>query len=363
MSNQNGTGNDFEEYLSRQVAKINVLLEKYIPKEANDEFLEAMLGKSVYRYDKLAITKAILEPTWHLIGLGGKRWRPTMMLLMIEALGKDSNQYAEFALVPEIIHNATLVIDDIEDKSQSRRGAPSVHIKYGEDVAINVGNAMYYYPMMALIKSSKLNDNARQRMLMTYMEEMMRLHIGQGTDIAWHSAFVPAEKITEEEYLQMCYNKTGVLGRMACRLGAIIGGADEQLETALGNLGASIGVAFQVYDDILNITPSELAQKKGGVGDDITEGKITLMAIHALKSANSEDKARLLSILKMSTRDKALINEAIGIMDRCGGIAYAQEKRMELAKQAWEEVDKQLDDSHPKEMMKSLIDYLVTRTV
>ena len=349
----------FESYLTSQVGIINGQLAEYIPREASEEFMERMLGKATYKYDKVAITRSVLEPTWYLLALGGKRWRPTLMLLLIEALGKDPKQYLEFSIIPEIIHNATLVHDDMEDGSPTRRGAPAVHVKYGGDIAVNLGGYLYYFPVAALMGSSKLSRDEKDRALMLYIQEMLRVHTGQATDIAWHKAMVQVERITTDEYLQMVYNKTGVLPRMACRLAAVLGGADERMEGVLGNLGASIGVAFQIEDDLLNITPSKLAENKGGIGDDITEGKITLMVIHALQNANPQDKKRLADILKMHTRVKALITEAISIIDKYEGRGYAERRRVALAKEAWAEADKLLRDSPAKSRIKSLIDFLV----
>ena len=349
----------FEGYLLSQVDIINRQLEEYIPKEASEEFMVRMIGKADYTYDKEAITKSILQPTWHLLALGGKRWRPTLMLLIIEALGKDPLKYVEFSIIPEVIHNATLVHDDIEDMSQTRRGAPAVHVKYGDDIAINLGGYLYYFPIVALVGSKKLDRETKDRIFMLYIQEMLRVHTGQATDIAWHNALVPVDQITEDEYLQMVYNKSGVLARMACRLGAVLGGADAQQEEVLGHLGAAIGVAFQLQDDLLNITISKLSESKGGIGDDITEGKITLMVIYALQKANPKDKERLVEILKMHTRDKVLIKEAIDIIDKYDGRGYVERKRILLAKETWAEANKILKDSAAKRRIGSLIDFLV----
>ncbi len=340
---------------------VNEELEKSIPRKADERFMERTLGKATYKYDSEAITKAILDPTWHLLGNGGKRWRPTLMLLMIEALGKDPKKYMEFAIVPEIIHNATLIHDDIEDRSQTRRGVPAVHVKYGDDIAVNLGGYLYYFAMSSLMGSNKLDDGTKERIYRVYMQEMLRVHTGQATDIAWHNFLVPIEKITEDDYLQMIYNKSGVLARLACKLGSILAGADDNLTATLGHLGASIGVAFQLQDDLLNITPNKVSESKGGVGDDITEGKITLMVIRAVQTAGQKDKDRLMEILKMHTRDKQLIAEAIKIMADCKANEYVEKRRIELAKGAWDDADKLLIASKAKDRIRSLIDFLVTR--
>ena len=137
------------------------------------------------------------------------------MLTKIDALGKYSDDYIEFSMIPEIVHNASLIHDDIEDNSDMRRGAPAVHKKYGIDVGVNLGDFMFYFPVVALLDSSKLTKDTKIRMLEVYQREMLKLTIGQATDIAWHASLVDISNISESQYMQMAYSKTGVLASMA----------------------------------------------------------------------------------------------------------------------------------------------------
>ena len=353
----------FEEYLHSMKRMFDTQLERRVPRVATEAFIRGLTGGTPYAHDTKAITRAILEPTWYLLGLGGKRWRPALMLLIIEALGRDPMRYVEFSLLPEIVHNATLAADDLEDRSLTRRGAPSLHVKYGIDIAVNLSPYLYFFPIVALMRSRKLNERSRRRLLYTYMEEMLRVHAGQATDIAWHNSLVSIGSISEGKYLQMAYDKTGVLSRMACKMGAILCDAPDKDVDALGDLGASIGVAFQIQDDILNITPSKLSESKGGVGDDVTEGKVTLLVIYTLRRASKRDRQRLLSILKMHTRNKALIREAISIIDKYGAKEYAKRRMAELANNAWERANRLLKDSPAKRRIGELVEFLINRAV
>jgi geranylgeranyl pyrophosphate synthase len=285
------------------------------------------------------------------------------MLTVIDVLGKDSENYIEFSMIPEIIHNATLIHDDIEDRSEVRRGAPAVHIKYGVDVALNLGDFMFYFPIVALLDSPKLDSETKIRLLDVYQREMLKVTIGQAMDIAWHNFLVDPFSVTESEYLQMTYSKTGVLSSMAAKLGAILGGADDKTVEALGNFGSSIGVAFQLQDDLLNVTEGEYAKSKGGEGDDITEGKITMLVIYTLARASEQDKNRLVEILKMHTTDRALIKEAIGILSKYGAHEYAKGLEEKLVKDAWKNVDAVLPGSAAKEKLKSLAEFLINRSI
>ena len=278
-------GEDFESYLKKRAEVINSKMLEYLTKESSDRYVGKLIGKARYKYDHHALTKSLFEPSQYFLNLGGKRWRPILMLLIIEALGSDPDYYTEFSMIPEVIHNATLIHDDIEDSSETRRGSPSLHIKFGMDIADNVGNFLYYFPVAALLDSKKLDNGTKYRMLEIYVREMARVSIGQGMDIAWHKFLSDPFKITKEEYLEMCYDKTGVLAGMACELGAAICNVDDSTMEKLGYFGATIGVAFQIQDDILNIYESGVSKSKGGVGDDITEGKVTLLVIQTLNTA------------------------------------------------------------------------------
>jgi geranylgeranyl pyrophosphate synthase len=285
------------------------------------------------------------------------------MLTVIDALGKNSNDYIEFSLIPEIIHNATLIHDDIEDGSDFRRGAPAVHKKYGIDVALNLGDFMFYFPIVALLDSGNLDDKTKIRLLDVYQREMLKVTIGQATDIAWHNFLVDPLKVSESEYLQMSYSKTGVLSSMAAKLGAVLGGADDKMVNIIGSFGASIGVAFQLQDDLLNVTESSLSEGKGGVGEDITEGKITLMVIKTLEKANEKDKNRLVEILRSHTTDKDKIKEAIEILNSYGAIDYVKALEEKLVKDAWNNVDSLLPDSKAKSTLKSMTEFLINRSI
>lgn len=340
---------------------VNHELETYLKKKSSDRYIESLLGRSSYKYDPEAMNKSILEPAWYLFDLGGKRWRPVLMLLVLEALGKDPKELIEFSIIPEVIHTATLIHDDIEDNSPKRRNAAALHVKFGLDVANNLGDFMYFFPMMALSESPKLSVEKKNLAMSVYIKNMTRVSLGQATDIAWHRGLLDPAKVTEEKYLQMASDKTGVLSRFACELAAVIAGADSKTTAALGKFGATIGVAFQIQDDILNITESQLSENKGGVGDDISEGKITLMVIHVLKAGSASDKKRLIEILAMHTKDKKLIGEAIGIIDKCDAKKYARRLEERILAEAWEEVDKCLPESKAKGMIKELSGFLIHR--
>jgi len=355
---------DIEKILAQKAAIIDKTIEKYIPRKFSKNAILFKINPPRFAYNLEAINKAIAEPIWEFLDRGGKRWRPTLFLLICEALGKNPEDYVDFAIIPEIIHNGTLMIDDIEDASELRRGKPCTYRIYGLDIAINAGNAMYYLPLLPLIKNrEKLSPEKLAKVYEIYVEEMISLSLGQAMDIAWHKGLANADKLDEENYLQMCAYKTGTLARMAAKMAAVLADADEELVEKLGCFAESIGVAFQMQDDILDLTSEEFAEKKGGYGQDITEGKRTLIVIHTLKVAEKEDRERLIEILNMHTSDQKLRNEAIAIMRKYGSIEYAKKFARKIVQESWGEVEKLLPASEAKEKLNAFAKFLIERKI
>jgi geranylgeranyl diphosphate synthase type I len=152
-----------------------------------------------------------------------------------------------------------------------------------------------------------------------------------------------------------------VLARLAARLAVILNEGGQELEEKLGKFSESIGIAFQIQDDILNIAPLKDWGKE--IGDDINEGKRTLLVVHILKKANGPDKKRLIEILNMHTKDQKLIKEAIAIIKRHGSIEYAKEFARKIVRDAWKGVEPLLAESKAKQKLKAFANFMVEREI
>jgi geranylgeranyl pyrophosphate synthase len=352
---------DIMKFLEEKKPMIDSRIEKYIPKKLDSKYAEWALGKARYEYDIETINKALAEPIWDFLERGGKRIRPALFLLVAEALGGDIEKLKDFVVIPELVHNGSIIIDDIEDQGEMRRGRPCLHKIFGADIAINAGSFMYFLPTLAFIKNKgNFDDKTLLKAYEVFLQEMINIHIGQAIDIQWHKG--KEHEISEKKYMQMCAYKTGCLTRMAAKLAVVLSNGSEEQERALAKFAESIGIAFQIQDDILSASGKEF-QKKKGFGDDITEGKRTLMVIYTLEKASPEDKKRLLEILDMHTRDENLIKEAIDIINKYKSIDYAKEVAKSLVKNAWEEVDSVLPKSGAKEKLKSFAEFLINREI
>ena len=355
---------DILKLLEETAPLIDKAIEKYVPRDFTEKSILFRVIPPEYSSNLEALNKGIAEPIWEILDRGGKRWRPALFLLICEALGRNSGDCLDFAIIPEVVHNGTLMVDDLEDSSELRRGKPCTYRIFGVDIAVNAGNAMYYLPLLPLMeKKAQLPAETLRDIYEVYVQEMINLSLGQAMDITWHRGMANADNLNEEDYLQMCAYKTGTLARMSARISAVLAGANNELVEKLGNFAESIGVAFQMQDDILDLTGKEFAEKKGGVGQDITEGKRTLVVIHTLKKASNADRKRLIQILNMHTSDQTLRDEAIALMRKYHAIEHVTQIAIRIVEESWSEVDKLLPSSEAKEKLRAFAGFLIKRTI
>jgi geranylgeranyl diphosphate synthase, type I len=349
-------------FIEGKKAVVDAAIGRYLPKDFSEKYVSWLLGKPTYAYTTAAVQKALADPVHDFLSRGGKRWRPALFLLFTEALGGDQKKVQDFVVTLELLHEGSIMVDDVEDNSDLRRDKPCTHKLFGVDVAINAGNFMYFLAFAPMIRNvGKFPEKTVIRAYNAALEEMIRIHYGQGTDIAWHNGLADADRISEDEYLQMCAYKTGVLARLAARLAVILTDGSEDLETKLGRFSESIGVAFQIQDDILNIAPGKGWGKE--VGDDINEGKRTLLIIHTLSKASPADRKRLIAILGMHTKDHKLIAEAIGIIVKYGSVDYAKAFARDMVKKAWKDVEPLIPKGQAKEKLRAFADFMVEREI
>ncbi|MFB6088830.1 MAG: polyprenyl synthetase family protein, partial [Candidatus Aenigmatarchaeota archaeon] len=134
--------------LQKYKPKIDKSMEKYVPRQFDEGNLEEIFGKARYVYNVETLQESLIEPIWEFLDRGGKRMRPVMMILVYEAFGGSDKDIMNYVASPELFHNGTLIVDDIEDESEKRRGKPCTHKIFGEDISINAGNALYFFAFL-----------------------------------------------------------------------------------------------------------------------------------------------------------------------------------------------------------------------
>lgn len=346
-----------EEFLKKQAKKIDKEIEKFFPRKISSKWVKKYFEKIEFVFDWQTVDSSVVVPVWDFLARGGKRWRPALMLLCCGAVGGKEIDALPFTVIPELAHSGSLVADDIEDNSDIRRGKPALHKLYGLDLAVNVSSLLYFLPMLRLLEKSSLREKQKILLYEVFVAELVKLSFGQAMDIYWHQG--KKSVVSEKEYLQMCVYKTGTLARLAAKFGAIIGGGSKTQIDALGDFGSTIGVAFQIRDDILNLSSAKNLGKE--FGEDIKEGKRSLLVIHALNNSSKAGVQRLLEILNGHTSDESEIREAISIIEKAGSFGYAKKTAANLVKGSWKKLGKKIPDSHSKKMLREFADFLVER--
>ncbi|MFO7792374.1 MAG: polyprenyl synthetase family protein [Candidatus Saliniplasma sp.] len=284
---------------------------------------------------------------------GGKKLRPFLAMVSCGALGGDEEDGMIPGLSIELIHNFTLVHDDIMDDDDLRRGRETLHKKEGLSTAINVGDALFALSFR-LISNMDVEPLKIKRVLFEISHAVLKVAEGQEEDMRFEKTF----DITEEEFIEMIEKKTSYLFQAAARSGAIVAGAPDEKIERMGEYARKMGIAFQVQDDYLDLMGEETDLGKP-VGSDIRAGKRTLMVIHALEHLGDEDKRRLIEILDGESDQKAVL-EAIELLEKNNSIEYCSRLAEEYANGAKEEIQF-LPESEYKDILMALVEFMIER--
>lgn len=290
----------------------------------------------------------------------GKRHRPLICMLACEAVGGDSDLARSSAAAVEHFHTAALIHDDIEDSSLTRRGEPCMHIAEGEGLAINAGDLALSLVTGSVVHDPALDAETKLKVLAELVDMTTRTIEGQALDIGW--ARDNRFDLTVDDYLLMANHKTAYYsGAVPLAIGAIVGGGTQVQIEALRSFGMATGLAFQIQDDVLNLAGTKEATKKD-FRSDITEGKRTLVAVHALQNSRPSERDRLLEILSAREDDEAVLAEAVEIMKASGSLQYASDYARDLVVSAKTQLEDALPKSKPKNLLLSMADFFIERS-
>jgi len=293
----------------------------------------------------------------HLVEAGGKRLRPFLVLESCRLVGGDPEKALPMAAAVELIHNFTLVHDDIMDEDHLRRGVPTVHTLYGLPTAINAGDMLFAKAYEAALRSYSKGVPLRKilRALEVLTETTIAICEGQTMDMA----FEKRNDVGEEEYMEMIEKKTTALLVASAEAGAIVGSGSTRDVKRLGRTMRASGLAFQVIDDVLGVTADEKVLGKP-IGSDIREGKSTLIVLHSLKHAGKRQRETLLKALGNRGATPEEIKGAIEVLGSTGSIDYALRKAEALKRRARRELEG-FPPSESRDLLMSLVDYIVSR--
>ena len=330
----------FSDYLTRYADVVGNLVNSYIPEGSH-------VDMDTYLYGPLMAYSQN----------GGKRHRPLICFAACAAVGGDIRLAASAASAIEHFHTAALIHDDIADEATLRRGEPCMHLTEGLGIAINTGDLALSMVNGSVMKDPLLTDARKVRVVTELIDMTRRTIEGQALDLGW--ARDGRYDITPEDYLCMATHKTAhYSGAVPLAVGAIVGGGTEAQIDALREYGLATGLAFQIQDDLLNIEGDpEIVGKD--YCSDITEGKRTLMVVHALK--HSSKRERLIEILSSKTTNTDLLVEAVDIMREAGSLDYARSYASKLTDDAKVKLVAELDESVARDLLVSMADYFINR--
>ncbi len=301
-----------------------------------------------FERDAVSNVKVITEIGEYLREGGGKRIRPALLLLASKLFDYRGQGAIRLGAVVEIIHTATLVHDDIIDEAQTRRGRPAANTRWGNSKCVLAGDWLYMQSFKIALeeRNFKVLDlliGLTQKMVEGELLQMEKL----------------GKRITETEHLDLIFRKTACLFSVSMRLGAVICGASEEQERLLGEYGRNLGMAFQIVDDVLDLTASEEVLGKP-VASDLREGKATMAVLHALEHCTPQERAAVESVLLKRAFDGVCPEDILSILLRYGSIDYATEAANEYATAAKQALSG-FPDSDFKRALLWIPDFVVER--
>lgn len=272
--------------------------------------------------DTVSSVRAITEIGEYLRAGGGKRIRPALLLLSSRLFHYQGRGAVRLGAVVEIIHTATLVHDDIIDEAKTRRGRPAANTQWGNSKCVLAGDWLYMQAFKMAVQERNF------RILDTLIELTQMMVEGELLQIE-----KLGKLITQEEYFDLIFRKTACLFSVCMRLGAILGGATPEQEGALGKYGHDLGMAFQIVDDVLDLTASPDVLGKP-VASDLREGKATMAVIHALERCTSEERKKIETILQERAFNGVTHAHILEILERYGSVEAASTRAAQYAEAA-----------------------------
>ena len=334
------------------------ILERYRT-EIDDELRSIFAQRASPLYDMMRYHMGWIDADGRpLEGEGGKALRPTLCLLACQAVGGDYRITLPVAASLELIHNFSLIHDDIEDQSPQRRHRPTVWWLWGVPQAINAGDAMYALARWALLRLEDRGVTPPKvlRAARILDETCLRLCQGQYLDISYQDRL----DIGVDAYLEMIGGKTASLIESALWVGAMLGTDDETVIERFRQCGRGLGLAFQMRDDVLGVWGEEMATGKSAA-TDIQEKKKSLPIIYALEKATGHEKAQLVRLYHKESLESEDVAQVRKILDALGAQGYVQGKAREHCRQALAELDGISLRSPAQEELRTLAAFLVER--
>jgi octaprenyl-diphosphate synthase len=269
--------------------------------------------------DTVSRVEAITEIGEYLRGGGGKRIRPVLLLLSSKLFNYQGRGAIKLGAVVEIIHTATLVHDDIIDEAETRRGRPAANTQWGNSKCVLAGDWLYMQAFKIAVQERNF------RILDTLIDLTQQMVEGE---------LLQMEKLGQlislDEHFNLIFRKTACLFSVCMRIGGILGGATPEQEENLAQYGLDLGMAFQIVDDVLDLTASEDVLGKP-VASDLREGKVTMAVIHALERCTPQERKMIEAVVRERAFDGVTHSQILEILNRYGSLDAANDRALQYA--------------------------------
>jgi len=360
---------DLDEFFAAVGKEVRKSVKEVLPLEpSRNELRDLIATEELDHYmegvDPPSMASTLIAPIRAIVDRGGKAWRSYAALACCDVVGGDSRPFVRWLAMPELMHVGSLIVDDVQDKSEIRRGGPTAHLLYGEPVAINAGTAAYFLTQNLLV-SDDMSAETKVRLYGLYFAAMRAGHAGQAIDLAGMLPLMPAVVETGdtrelEARILACHRlKTGAPAGCMARMGAVVGGGSDEQVAAVGELFEALGLAFQIMDDVLNLRGFKGDLKKRG--EDIANGTVTLPVAVAMGRLPAERRAWLWQTLQSKPTDAPTIAAAVELLESCGAIAACAAQARELIEAGWRRAEPLLEPSLTRVMLRAFGWYILER--
>jgi geranylgeranyl diphosphate synthase type II len=286
--------------------------------------------------------RSLYLPAEYILASGGKRIRPFLVLASAKAVGADFSRVYNAAVAVELLHNFTLVHDDIMDNADKRRNMMTLHKKFDLGTAILTGDSLTAYAYKYLIKDAK--DKIAE-VISLFTDGVIEVCEGQSFD----GEFEHRNDVAIDEYMNMIKKKTAALLEMCCAIGGVLGGGSEEEIRHLRNYGKNLGIAFQLRDDLLDIAADEKEFGKK-IGGDLVEGKKTFLLLKSLELAKGKEKKLLMQVIRKNGIEREKVLEYKALYERLGVFEIVEKEISKYTKRALKSLEA-LKNDEGKELL------------
>lgn len=358
-----------EEFFGAVGEEVRKSVQRVLPMRPNPTELRDLVASEerahyVAHVDAEQLGETLIQPVREIADRGGKSWRSYAALACCDVVGGDSRKWVRWLAMPELMHVGSLIVDDVQDESDIRRGGPTAHRLFGNAHAINSGTAAYFQGQR-LLTGDDVSDRDKLRLYDLYFDSLRAGHAGQAIDLDGFDRFVPEVLRTGDagplvERILNCHLlKTGAPAGSLSRMGALVGGGTEAQIDAVGRFFEALGLAFQIVDDVLNLRGFE--RKLKNTGEDLTNGLVTLPVAIALGRLPEDERRSLYARVSAKPSDPREIAALIEAIERCGALDECDRMAKDMVEDAWQKFAPLVLPSSVKIMLRAFGWYVLER--